>query len=98
VKKSKEKELNIYPAFPIQSYTGLDKQTRDNNNSTWVVAHTCNSATQETEIRKMVVQASPDKRVCKTLYQKKKKKTQKRAGGVAQGVGPKFKPQETERE
>jgi hypothetical protein len=31
--------------------------------------------------------------VCKTLSQKKKKNSQKRAGGVAQGVGPEFKPQ-----
>jgi hypothetical protein len=45
--------------------------------------------------------ASPRQIVCETLSQKKKKKrkkkeknpSQKRAGVVAQGVGPEFKPQ-----
>jgi hypothetical protein len=31
--------------------------------------------------------------VLETLSQKKKKKSQKRAGGVPQGVGPEFRPQ-----
>jgi hypothetical protein len=42
-----------------------------------------------------MVQSQPRQIVCKTLSQKKKKKTftKKRAGGMAQGIGPKFKPQ-----
>jgi hypothetical protein len=34
--------------------------------------------------------------VCETLFKKKKKKAhhKKRVGGVAQGVGPEFKPQQ----
>jgi hypothetical protein len=39
-----------------------------------------------------MVQSKPRQTVCKTLSQKKKP-SQKRAGGVAQGVGPEFKPQ-----
>jgi hypothetical protein len=38
-----------------------------------------------------VVQSQPGKIVCETLSQKQP--TQKRAGGVAQGIGPEFKPQ-----
>jgi hypothetical protein len=48
-------------------------------------------ATQEAEIRKKAVQSQPGQIVCKTLSQKKK--SQKRADGVAQGAGPEFKPQ-----
>jgi hypothetical protein len=51
-------------------------------------------ATQETEIRRIVVQTKPRKIVLETLSQKKKKKTHKnKAGGVAQGVDTEFKPQ-----
>jgi hypothetical protein len=45
-------------------------------------------ATQEAEIRRIMVGSQPGQKVHKTLSQKKKKKTepsQKRAGGVAQG-------------
>jgi hypothetical protein len=35
----------------------------------------------------------PRQVVCQTLSQKKKNQSQKRAGEVAQGVGPEFKPQ-----
>jgi hypothetical protein len=64
-------------------------------------------AAQEAEIGRIVVQ--PGQIVCVTISQKKKKKkrisgrkknlkkkkfpSQKRTGGVAQGVGPEFKPQ-----
>jgi hypothetical protein len=44
-------------------------------------------ATQEAEIRKSMIRKS------KTLYQKKKTLHKKRAGGMAQGVGPEFKLQ-----
>jgi hypothetical protein len=47
-------------------------------------------ATQEAEIRRIEVRSQPGQRVHKTLSQKKKK-SQKRAGGVAQGVGPELK-------
>jgi hypothetical protein len=47
-------------------------------------------ATQETEIRRITVQSQPGQIVCKTLSQKNLHK--KRAGEVAQGVGPEFKP------
>jgi hypothetical protein len=46
-------------------------------------------ATQEAEIR-IMVWSQPGQIVCKTLTQKK---SQKRTGGVAQSVGPEFKPQ-----
>jgi hypothetical protein len=48
-------------------------------------------ATQEAEIRRIVVQGQPRQIVCETLS--RKYPTQKRAGGVAQGGGPEFKPQ-----
>jgi hypothetical protein len=48
-------------------------------------------ATQEAEIRRMVVQSQPGQIVHKTLSQKTLHK--KRAGGVALGEGPEFKPQ-----
>jgi hypothetical protein len=48
-------------------------------------------ATQETEIRRIEVQSQPRQVVPKTLSQKPL--SQKWAGGVAQGVGPEFKPQ-----
>jgi hypothetical protein len=47
-------------------------------------------ATQEAEIRKIVTRSQPRPIVCKTLSQENP--SQKRAGGVAQGVGPEFKP------
>jgi hypothetical protein len=51
-----------------------------------LVAHTCNPTTQEAEIRRIVVQI-----VHETLSQKAPYR--KRAGGMAQGVGPEFKLQ-----
>jgi hypothetical protein len=53
------------------------------------VAHACNPSTQEIEIRKTAVQSQPGQIVRETLSQKTQ---HKRAGGVAQGVGPEFKP------
>jgi hypothetical protein len=46
-------------------------------------------ATQEAEISRMVVQSQPGQIVLKTLSQKNQ--SQKRACGMAQGVGPEFK-------
>jgi hypothetical protein len=48
-------------------------------------------ATQKAEIGRMAVQSQHGQTVCKTLSQKSP--SQKRAGGVAQGVGPEFKSQ-----
>jgi hypothetical protein len=48
-------------------------------------------ATQEAEIKKIAVQSLPRQIVRETLFQKNP--SQKKAGGVAQGVGPEFKPQ-----
>jgi hypothetical protein len=48
-------------------------------------------ATQEAEIRRITVRSQPRHRVCKTLSQKIHHKN--RAGRVAQGEGPEFKPQ-----
>jgi hypothetical protein len=48
-------------------------------------------ATQEAEIRRIVVQIQPGQKVHETLSQENP--LQKRAGGVAQGVGPEFEPQ-----
>jgi ABC-type transporter MlaC component len=56
-------------------------------------------ATQEAAIRRIMVQSQPRQTVCKTLSRKKQNKTkqkkpsQKRAGRVAQGIGPEFKLQ-----
>jgi hypothetical protein len=55
------------------------------------VAQNCNLATQEAAIRRIPVQSQPREIVCKTLS--RKKPSQKRAGGVAQSVGPEFKSQ-----
>jgi hypothetical protein len=48
-------------------------------------------ATQEAEIRRIVVQSQPGQIVQETLS--RKNSSQKRARGVTQGVGPEFKPQ-----
>jgi hypothetical protein len=55
------------------------------------VVHAYNLTTQEAEIRRIKVRSQPWKTVCKILFQKTLHK--KRVDGVAQGVGPKFKPQ-----
>jgi hypothetical protein len=47
--------------------------------------------TQEAEIRRIMVQSQPGQIVLETLS--RKNQSQKRAGGVAEGVGPEFKPQ-----
>jgi hypothetical protein len=47
-------------------------------------------ATQEAAIRRLQVQRQPWQIVCETLSWKNP--LQKRAGGVAQGVGSEFKP------
>jgi hypothetical protein len=47
-------------------------------------------ATQEAEIRRIMVQSQPGQTVCNNLPQKKP--SQKRAREVTQGVGPDFKP------
>jgi hypothetical protein len=47
--------------------------------------------TQETEIRRIMVQSQPGQKVCKTVSRKTLHKN--RTGGVAQGEGPKFIPQ-----
>jgi hypothetical protein len=48
-------------------------------------------ATQEAEVRRITVQSQPGQIVSKMLS--RKNPSQKRAGGIAQGVGPEFKPQ-----
>jgi hypothetical protein len=48
----------------------------------------CDPATQEAEIRRVMVQSQPRPIVCETQTP-----IQKRAGGVAQDVVPEFKPQ-----
>jgi hypothetical protein len=53
-------------------------------------------ATQETEIRRIMVQGQLRQIVHEILSQKYP--TQKRAGEVAQGVGPVFKPQYCKKE
>jgi hypothetical protein len=49
-------------------------------------------ATQEVEIRRIMVQSQPRQTIHKTLSQKKKKRHKKRAGRVALGAGLEFKP------
>jgi hypothetical protein len=55
------------------------------------VAHACNLATQEAEIRRIEVRSQSAQIVHETLS--RKNPSQKIAGGVAQGVSPEFKPQ-----
>jgi hypothetical protein len=50
-------------------------------------------ATQETEIRRITVWSQSGQKVHKTVSKKKTHHNLKRAGGVGQGVGPKFKSQ-----
>jgi hypothetical protein len=50
-------------------------------------------ATQEAEIRRITVWSQPGQIVHETLSWKKPSQKPFRAGGVAQGVGPEFKPQ-----
>jgi hypothetical protein len=49
-------------------------------------------ATLEAEIRRITAQRQFREIVFETLSKKKKKTSQKRTGGVAQGVGPEYKP------
>jgi hypothetical protein len=53
-------------------------------------------ATQEAEIRRIAVRSQPGQIVCEILS--RKNPSQKRAGGVTQGVGPEFKPQYHEKQ
>jgi hypothetical protein len=53
-------------------------------------------ATQETEIRSITVRSQSGQIVGETLFQKSPSK--KGTGGVAQGVGPEFKPQYCKKE
>jgi hypothetical protein len=55
-----------------------------------LVAHACNPSYSGGRDRRISVQTQPRQIVLKTLSQKKLF-TKKRAGGVAQGVGPEFK-------
>jgi hypothetical protein len=48
-------------------------------------------ATQEVEIRRIVVWSQPGQIICEPLSQINPSQT--KAGGVAEGVGPEFKPQ-----
>jgi hypothetical protein len=48
--------------------------------------------TQEAEIRRIEVRSQPGQIVLETLSQKKNP-SQKRTGGVTQGIGPEFKVQ-----
>jgi hypothetical protein len=49
-------------------------------------------ATQEAELRRIVVRSQPWAISSRDPISEKKKHHKKRAGGVAQGVGPEFKP------
>jgi hypothetical protein len=58
------------------------------------VTHTCNPSYEKQRSEGWQVTASPGEIVHETLSPKKKiKPSQKRAGRVAQGVGPEFKSQ-----
>jgi hypothetical protein len=59
-------------------------------NSTWALWHVI-LATQEAEIRRILVQSQPLANSSKDLFLKKK--SQKSVGGVVQGVDPEFKSQ-----
>jgi hypothetical protein len=48
-------------------------------------------ATQDADIRRIMVQSQPGKIVCENLSQKNLHK-KNRTGGVTQGKGPEFKP------
>jgi hypothetical protein len=50
-------------------------------------------ATQEAEIRRILVQSQPRQVLRETLSRKHPSPKKKKAGGVAQGAGPELKPQ-----
>jgi hypothetical protein len=59
----------------------------------WVQeAHACNPGYSGAEIRRIAVQSQPRQIVHETLSQKYLTQN-KRIAGVAQGIGPEFKPQ-----
>jgi hypothetical protein len=58
-----------------------------------LVAHVCNlsySGGRDQQSHNLKPARQPEQMVCETLSQENL--TQKRAGGVAQGIGPEFKP------
>jgi hypothetical protein len=55
------------------------------------VPHACNPSYSEAEIRRIAVPSRLGQIVCENLSQKTS--SQKRAGGMVQGVDPEFKPQ-----
>jgi hypothetical protein len=55
------------------------------------VDHTCNPSFSGDRDQEVTVQSQPGQ-IFQEILSKKKKKSQKRAGGVVQGVGPKFNP------
>jgi hypothetical protein len=69
----------------------LKKKFRDTEAEHWWLMPVT-LTNQEAEIRRIAVQSQPGQIVCETLSQKKNL-SQKRAGRVAQGVGPEFKLQ-----
>jgi hypothetical protein len=73
--------------IPITEYY---ETTKKNNKSQALWLTPAILATQEAQIRRMEVRSQPGQIVYETLSGKNS--SQKRAGGVAQGVGSDFKP------
>jgi hypothetical protein len=64
-------------------------------NKNWTftkVTYACHPSYSGGRDQEDLIQSQPRQIVCETLSQKK---SQKRAGGVAHGIGPEFKPQYT---
>jgi hypothetical protein len=79
--------------FGVQGQSGLYSKIRSQKikYSQVLVAHACILVTQNAEIRRIEVQSQSGQIVHKILSLKNP--SQKRVGGVAQGVGSEFKPQ-----
>jgi hypothetical protein len=75
----------------IKKECGADTTFKATPLSQVLVAHACNPATPEAEIKRIKVQSQPRQIVCRTLS--RKNPSQKRIGGMAQGIGPEFKLQ-----
>jgi hypothetical protein len=74
----------------------LDKDTAKKENCQAPVVHSCNPSYSGGKIRRIVVRSQLRQIVYETLSQKIS--SQKRAGGVTQGVGPEFKHQHRKKE
>jgi hypothetical protein len=78
-------QARIFPFLSLLTTSDSTSKVASFARRQWLMAVIL--ATQAAEIRRIAVRSQPGQIVCKTLCWKKKK-SQKRAGEVVQGVGP----------